>query len=68
MKANKFIEYLVAVLAFIGLGSLLLKKKGGNPTQDNKKVDEKMEAIKEEVNAQSTDSVVADYNKRHGKS
>ena len=65
---NKFLEYLIGFLALIGLGTLVLKKKGGNPTEANKKVDEVKKEIAEEVNAQDTASVVDDYNKRHGKS
>lgn len=67
MKSNKFIEYLVAFLALIGLGALISRKTEISAPKENKKVDEKMNEIKEEVNATSTDDLVADYNKRHGK-
>jgi len=68
MKKSKFIDYLLGFLALIGIGSLLLKKKGGNPTAANKEVDAVKKEIEEEVNETPTTELVADYNKRHGKS
>jgi len=64
---NKILEWIVGFLALIGLGTLVLKKKTGNPEVENKKVDEVKKEIAEEVNAKDIDSVVDDYNKRHGK-
>jgi hypothetical protein len=64
---TKFLEYLIGFLALIGLGSLALKKKSGNATEENKKIDDKMKEIAEEVNETDTASLVDDYNKRHGK-